>query len=235
MALPKIQHPIFEVKLPTSQTKVKIRPMLVKEEKILLVAKQSGERLDQLNAIKQVVTNCLVDTLVVDNMPYVDLEYLFLKIREFSVSNIAKVAYVDNEDKKTREFEIDLAKVQVKFDDTQNGKIDLGNGIGLVLKLPSVRLYTSKSFFDQKDEEVFEYMILACIDKIVESDKVYDIKQVDQKDLKDFVESVPSKNYAQIQEYFQKIPTLYHKIEYTNDNGTKREIELKTLEDFFTF
>jgi hypothetical protein len=78
-------------------------------------------------------------------------------------------------------------------------------------------------------------MILACIDKIVESDKVYDIKQVDQKDLKDFVESVPSKNYAQIQEYFQKIPTLYHKIEYTNDNGTKREIELKTLEDFFTF
>lgn len=236
MALPKLSHPTFEVKLPSNNEKLKCRPMLVKEEKILLVAKQSGERLDQLNAIKQVVTNCVVsDKFNIDTMPFVDMEYLFLKIRELSVSSTAKASFRDNGDDKVYDFDIDLTKVEVKADDQVSPSIDLGEGVTVVLKYPSVAVYTAKQFFDLKEEEIFEYVLMKSIDKIFEGDKMYDMKMVSDKELKEFIESIPSKHYEKIQQFFQNAPTLYYKIEYENSNNEKRTIELKTLDDFFTF
>ena len=98
MALPKIQHPLFDCVVPSTNKKIKIRPMLVKEEKILLMAKQANDRSDQINALKQVVNNCIAETLDIDNLALFDLEYIFTKIRAASVSNTVKLSYKDNED-----------------------------------------------------------------------------------------------------------------------------------------
>jgi hypothetical protein len=236
MALPKLSHPTFDIKLPSNGEKIKCRPMLVKEEKLLLMAKQSGERLDQLNALKQVVTNCVVsDKFDVEKIPFVDMEYMFLKIRELSVSAIAKASFRDNGDDKVYDFDIDLSKVEVKADDQASPSVDLGDGVTVVLKYPTVEVYTTKKFFDLKEEDVFEYVLSKSIDKIFEGDKMYDMKLVSDKELKEFIESIPSKHYEKIQQFFQNAPTLYYKIEYENSNGEKRTIELKTLDDFFTF
>lgn len=236
MALPKIQYNTFDTTIPSSQKKAKFRPMLVKEEKILLMAKQSGERADQLNAIKQIVGNCSLESwLNVNEITYFDLEYLFLKIREQSVSNIVKVSYRDNEDDKIYDFEIDLSKIEVDMSKALSPNIDLGNSLSIVLKYPTVEVFTSKEFFDVKTEDVFEYLLANCITKIFQGETLFDMKTSTKQEIKEFIESIPSKEYVKIQEFFESVPTLYHKIEYTNSNGTARTIELKSLEDFFTF
>lgn len=236
MALPKLSHPTFDIKLPSNGQSIKCRPMLVKEEKLLLMAKQSGERLDQLNALKQVITNCVItDKFDCNTIPFVDMEYMFLKIRELSVSSTAKASFRDNGDDKVYNFDIDLSKVEVKTDEQLSPSIDLGNDVTIVLKYPSVEVYTQKRFFDLKEEEIFEYVLSKSIEKIFEADKVHDMKLVSEKELKEFIESIPSKHYEKIQQFFEKAPTLYYKIEYENSKGDKRTIELKTLDDFFTF
>jgi len=236
MALPKLSHPTFDVVMPSNAERIKCRPMLVKEEKILLMAKQSGERLDQLNAIKQVVTNCVVDSKFDCNkIPFVDMEYLFLKIRELSVSSTTKASFRDNGDDKVYDFDVDLSKVEVKADEQLSPSIDLGDGVTVILKYPTVETYTQQRFFDLKDEEIFEYVLSRSIEKVFENDKVHDMKMVSDKELKEFIESIPSKHYDTIQQFFQKAPTLYYKIEYNNSKDEKRTIELKTLDDFFTF
>lgn len=236
MALPKIQYAMYDITIPSTQKKVKFRPMLVKEEKILLMAKQSEERADQLNAIKQVVNNCCTDLAVyIEELTYFDLEYIFLKIREQSVSNIVKVSYRDNEDDKVYDFEIDISKIEVDMSNAKSPTIELGDDISIVLSYPSVKTFTAKEFFDLKQEEVFDYLLANCITKVFQEDKLYDIKSSSKQEIKEFIESIPSKQYEKIQEFFENVPNLYYKIEYRNEKGTDRKIELKSLEDFFTF
>ncbi len=236
MALPKIQHALFDIELQSNKKKIKCRPMLVREEKILLMAKQADDRADQLNAIKQVVTNCVQEKdFNVDSLPFFDLEWTFLKIREQSVSNVSKVSYRDNEDDKVYNFDVDLTKVTLKKDEDSSPVIQLSDGISMVLKYPSVKLFTSKDFYKLKEEEIFENVLMQSIDKIYQDDKAFSTETSSAQELKEFVESIPSKHYEQIQKFFSSIPTLYYKIEYKNSMGTAREIELTTLDDFFTF
>jgi hypothetical protein len=191
--LPKLSHPTFDVIIPTTKEKVKVRPMLVKEEKILLIAKQSDDRAEQLNAIKQVCNNCIVTPNVkVDDLAFVDMEYLFLKIRSFSISNKAKVSYKDNEDEKVYNFELDFDKVETKQDTESNPVIDLGDNISLVLRYPPVSVYTDKSFFTLEDDKVFETILLSSMTKIFENDKAYDCKSVQKAELLEFINSIPA-------------------------------------------
>ena len=235
--LPKIKVPTFDITIPNEAGTYKARSMVVAEEKILLMAKESGERADQLNAILQVVNNCILmpKGFKAEELPYYKLEYLFLKIREQSVSNKARVSYRDQEDDKVRDFVVDLADVQLKCDEEKDNKIVLGDDVVMILRYPSAKMYASKEFQEQKPETIMEYLISNCIDKIFEGDKAHDPKVASKAELKEFIESIPSKQFEEIQNYFAGIPSLYYKIEYTNDMGTKREIELKTLDDFFTF
>ena len=115
MSLPKIEHPIFKIKIPSSKREVRFRPFLVKEEKILLIAKTSEQENDILLAIKQVVNNCALDDLNIDKLALFDVEYLFLRIRAQSVNNIVSVTYRDNEDPMDYDFDIDLNNVNVVF------------------------------------------------------------------------------------------------------------------------
>lgn len=236
MALPKISYPTFDVTIPVTNRKIKVRPMLVKEEKILLMAKQSADKAEQLGTLKQVVQNCIVsEGISVDNIAFFECEYLFLKIRAASISTKAKAAYRDNEDNKVYNFEIDLDKVTLQPDSAPEMSIDLGGGIAMTLTYPPTSVFTTKGFFDLSDDAVFETVLTSCISKIYEGEKVYNPKDASPEEMEEFVSSIPSKNYEKIREFFDSIPSLFYEIKYKNANGTERTITMRTLDDFFTF
>jgi hypothetical protein len=236
MALPVLTHPTFEVQNPANDETLKFRPMLVKEEKLLLMAKQSENRNDQLTAIQDILQACLMtDSVKISEQPFFALEYLFIQLRAQSISNKAKASYQDADEDKPRTFDVDLSKVKLKKSSEINPMIDLGNNITLVLKYPPVSMYTSKEFYELDDAEVFDHILLNSMDKIFENDTMHDCKTISKKELKDFIDSIPSKDYEKIQAFFENIPTLLYVIEYKNEAGVERRIELSSIDDFFTF
>ncbi len=234
MALPKIQQPLFDCTIPTTQKKVKIRPMLVKEEKILLIAKQAVDRSDYLNAIKQVVNNCITDKINVDQLTLADIEYIFTKIRANSIGNIVKVSYTDLEDEKQYDFEIDLNKIDISPLPKTN-KFEIAPSVYIALRYPPVTLFTNSDFINLQEDAAFEAIMLACLDKIFEGDKVHNCTDASKDELKEFIDSIPAKAFEDLQKFFAANPTLFYEIKYTNSKGTERTITLRTLEDFFTF
>jgi hypothetical protein len=235
MALPKIQHPTYDVSIPSNKQKVKMRPMLIKEEKILLIAKQSGEENSIIEAMKQVINNCVVTkSFDINKLTMFDLEFLFLKLTSFSVSNIVKVSYQDSEDEKNYDFEIDLDTIEVDFPEV-NSTIELGNDIVMELTYPPMPAYTKAGLENMDEGKLLNHFLRHSIEKLFEGDTAHDIKSSTEKDFNEFVDSIPSKQYKEIQEFLNSQPHLHHEIKYKNENGTEREIVLSTLNDFFTF
>lgn len=235
MALPKLTHPMFDVVIPSSKKKIKIRPMLVKEEKILLMAKTSDDASDILSAVKQVVNNCIVDSDIdVEKLALFDVEYIFIKIRAYSVSNISKVSYRDNEDNKVYDFEVDLDKVEVVFPEKLDMNFAINDTMGIIMKYPQASLYSDKEFLQSPAEEVLDNLILNCIDKIYDGDTMMDPKTYPKEELKEFVENIDVNTYDKLRKFFNSLPILQYKITYKNENGNERNIELNSLTDFFT-
>ena len=233
--LPKIDYPLYSFKIPSLGTTHKFRPFLVKEEKLLLMAKQSENPTDILSAIKQIVDNCLVDDkLDTNKLAIFDLEYLFLKIRSVSVDNIVKVAYKDFEDEKIYDFEIDLGQIEVKFPEKIDPVVKITETSGIVMKYPSAQLYSDEEFLNLDKEYMFE-LIIRCIDKIFSGDEVYEASNYTGAELSEFLENLNVKVFEQIQAFLLNIPKIEHEIEYKNSLGNDRKVVLNSLNDFFTW
>jgi len=233
MALPKIEHPVFTLKVPSTQKNVKFRPFLVKEEKLLLMAKASEQEADLLQAIKQVVNNCAIDKIDIDKFSLFDIEYLFLRIRAQSVNNIVSVSYKDFEDNNIYDFDIDLNEVEVQFPETVDKTIQITDKVGIVMKYPDASLYNDKEFL-QSGDEAFYQLILRCIEKFYDADGVYSAKNVPMKEIEDFVENLDVKTFDKVRDFMTSQPKLHYEIKYKNTLGNERKIELSTLTDFFT-
>lgn len=233
MNLPVLRMPTFEVVIPSTKFKSKIRPMTAKEEKILLIAKESADDKDILAAVKQIVGNCLLD-IKIDDLTLFDLEYLYLKIWAVSESNKIKLSYRDSEDNKVRDFEIDLDKVNVTFPEKDLSVVDLGNNVSMRLKYPSTKLYDDKEFLSLTGETVFEELAARCLDTVHEGEKSFSTKTMKLEEIKKWMDTIPMTAYDQIKEFFRTSPSLRHEITYTNDNNKERKITLSTLNDFFT-
>ena len=235
MPLPKINTPMFDFVIPSSKKKIKIRPMLVKEEKILLMAKESGENGDILNAIKQVVNNCIIDSDIdIDKFPIFDLEYLFIKIRSISVSNTTKVSYRDNEDDKIYDFEVDLDKIQIVFPESIEKRIMISDDTGIALKYPDASLYSDNIFINNSETEVFEMMALNCIEKIFSGDEMYSPKDYTKEELMEFLENMDINSFNKFREFTNNLPKMEYVIKYKNSLDNERKIVLSSLNDFFT-
>lgn len=234
--LPKINHPLFDVEVPSLKKNIKMRPMLVREEKILLMAKEGNDQSDIFSSVQQVVTNCIEDkTIVIDNLTIFDLEYLFLKLRSYSVSNKTKVSYRDNEDEKIYDFDIDLNDVKIIFPETvTENNIKINDTIGIKLKYPPATLYGNKDFINAQGESMFQLLVINSIEMIYDGDKIIDPKKEDQNELTQFVESLGINDYEKIKKFFEDLPKLNYEIKYTNKKGTERVILLSNLNDFFT-
>jgi hypothetical protein len=234
MALPKIKFPTYELTIPSTKKKETFRPFLVREEKILLMAKQSEDPTEMFRSIKQVVNNCAIDTnFDVDKLTIFDMEYIFLRIRAFSVNNIVKVSYRDNEDQQIYDFEIDLNTVDVKFPENVNNIIKITDETGLRMKYPSAILFNDTEFFKSGDDSFYE-LIIRCIDTIFDGDDLYNPADYTKEDIEEFLNQVGVNTYQEIVKFMENTPKLNHTLEYTNSSGTSRTIELTTLTDFFT-
>jgi len=233
MSLPKIEHPIFKIKIPSSKREVRFRPFLVKEEKILLIAKTSEQENDILLAIKQVVNNCALDDINIDKLALFDVEYLFLRIRAQSVNNIVSVTYRDNEDETDYDFDIDLNNVVVTFPLNLDKTVKLSETSGIVMKYPEASLYDDKDFLNS-GEEAFYQLVLRCIEKFYDAETVYDTKNYTIKEISEYVDNLDVKTFDKIRDFILNQPKLNYIIDYKNKLGNDRKIELTSLTDFFT-
>lgn len=236
MPLPKIQHPVFTAEVPSTKKPVKFRPFTAKEEKILLVAKASGEEGDIIYSIKQVVNNCIItEGFDVDKITIFDLEYLFIAIRIKSVSDIAPASYLDHGDNKTYNFDIDLKQVIVKWPVEKPPTISLAEGMSMSMRWPTADLYTDSQLLDAEGPEAMDRLIAKCISKIYAGGETYDPDTYTTEEVIDFLQDIDSKAFEEMRKFFESIPHLYYVIEYINSHGVSRRIELTSLTDFFQF
>lgn len=235
MALPKINHPLFDLTIPSSKKKIKLRPMLVKEEKLLLIAKSSDDAKDVLSAVKQVVNNCIVtEGIDVDKLTLFDIEYMFVKIRSFSVSNISKVSYRDNEDDEVYDFDVDLNAVEILFPENIEKNIKVTNDIVVVMKYAEASLYDDEEFSKVDPRNLYDEMVIRCVDTIYEGDTKFDPNSVSKDELKEYLENFDISVYDNMRKFIASSPRLNYVIEYKNSKGSDRKIVMSSLNDFFT-
>jgi hypothetical protein len=237
--LPKVEVPTYELTLPSEDRKIKYRPFLVKEEKILYIAQETGDNKQMVQALKEVVDACTFNLLKIENLPIFDIEYIFLQLRAKSVSEIAKFRTICPDDGKTyAEAEVDLTKVEVQVDDNHTNKIiiDENRNLGIVLKYPTLKNYdfmSSKSVNTNDMDKVFNILI-DSIDHVFEGDKVYPAKDSTKEELKDFIETLPQESFMKIKTFFDTMPKLKHEIEVTNPKTqVVNKVTLQGVSDFF--
>jgi len=237
MALPKIEVPTYELTLPSEDKKIKYRPFLVREEKVLYIALETGQNKEMVNALKDVVGACTFEVLNVDRLPIFDIEYLFLQIRAKSVSEVTKFRAICPDDGKTYvETEVDLTKVEVQVDDEHTNRIvlDTQRNLGLVLKYPTLKNYDVGRGLDNIEVDKVFNILIDCVDHIFEGDKIYPAKDTSKQELKEFIESLPQEAFNKIKSFFDTMPKLKHEIEVTNPNtNVTSKIVLTGIADFF--
>jgi hypothetical protein len=235
MALPKIDYPALNIVIPPNKKPTMFRPMLVKEEKLLLMAKQSEEETDILQSIKQVVNNCCLDpNMDIDKLPLYALEFVFLQLRGTSIGNEIEVSYRDLEDNKSYKFTVDLQQVEIKYPENVDKVIKVTPKSGLVMKYPTASIYSDKEFLGAEGDETFYRLVVRCIDQIYDEDNVFEVRDFEEPAVLEFLEYLDIPSFDKIRLFMASMPTLYYKLEYKNANGNERTIELKSLSDFFT-
>lgn len=233
MTIPIIQQPLFDEVIPSSKKKILFRPYLVKEEKLLLMAQQSDNEIDTIRAMRQVLNNCVQDEdFQRAKMTTFDLEYLFLKLRARSVNNIVELAYRDNEDGEIYNFKIDLDSIEVKFPENVEPKIKINDEIGMVMRYPCSDI-TDKITEFENEVDMIMFFIRNCIESIYDKENIYLVDDAPEEEVTEFINSLDISTFDKVREFFESMPKLYHKLEYTNKNGTEQVIELKSIKDFF--
>jgi len=233
MALPKLNSPVFELTLPSSGETIKYRPFTVKEEKILLIAQQSGELKDVINSVVQIINNCMIDKLDVESLPMFDIEYIFLNLRSKSVSNITTVRLRDPQDEKTYDVEVNLDELEIKKDDNIKDTVEITDDIGVTLKYPSIRDMQTLNVNINDNTEVAYKLVQKCIKTIYDADNVYEASEYSDKELEEFIFSLSSPQFAKLQDFFNKSPKITKEVEYIKEDGTKKSVVLEGLNDFF--
>ena len=236
MALPKIETPTYELTLPSQDIKVKYRPFLVKEEKILLMALESQKSDEIYQATKQIIESCTFNNLKTDELPTFDLEYIFLQIRAKSVGETTKFKVLCPDDKKTyADVEVDLTKVNVEVDDNHTNKlvVDEKRNLGVVLKYPTMNVLKSGTMENPTTEQIFD-VLTECVDHIYEGDKIYPAKDSTPQEIKEFFEGLSQDSFVKIKSFFDTMPRLRHEVEVTNPvTKVKSKVVLSGLNDFF--
>ena len=237
MVLPIIVTQTYELTLPSTDVKVKFRPFLVKEEKVLLQALESQEQKQIVEALKQIVGSCTFGVIKASELPTFDLEYIFLNIRAKSVGEIAKIKVLCPDDKETYvDVDIDLSKVDVQVDDshTNNIVIDEAKKIGIIMKYPTIGSVDPRKDFSKEQTNMIFDMIGKSIYQIYEGEKMYNATDYTKQELDKFIESLSTQVFRDIQKFYDTMPKLTHEIEVTNPK-TKvvSKVTLQGLTDFF--
>ena len=238
MPLPKISTPTYELNLPSTGKKVQYRPFLVREEKLLVLALESEDSKEITTAMKAVIKNCIQTRGVkVETLPTFDIEYLFLNIRGKSVGEEIEVNIICPDDEVTTvpvTLLIDDIKVQKSKE--HDNKVKLDDSLIMEMKYPSLDQFIKNNFdFNEKNsiDQSFE-LITSCIDKIYNEEEVWSTADVTKKEMNDFLEQMNSKQFKQIEKFFETMPKLSHDIKVKNPNtGVESTVVLEGLASFF--
>ena len=238
MPLPKIATPTYELVLPSSDRKIKYRPFLVKEEKILIIAMESEDQKQITNAIKSVINNCILTRgIKVDKLSTFDIEYLFLNIRGKSVGENVEVLITCPDDEKTQvPVMIPLDEIKVQKHPDHDKDIKLDDNLTLRMKYPSLSEFI-KSNFDLTGnigvEESFD-LIISCIDQIYNEEESWTSADCTKKEMVEFLDQLNSKQFKEIENFFDTMPKLSHTVKVTNpETKVKSDIVLEGLSSFF--
>lgn len=230
MALPKIKHPTYKITIPSNGKEVNFRPFTVQEEKMLLMAKNTEQTDDIINTVKQVIQNCVIEPIDADKLAIFDIEYIFIKLRAKSVGEVVDLDYTDPESNENIKFKVNLDDIEVKRHDGHSNKFNLFENIGVVMRYPTLEEIKAVEEAG-KDEAVFT-MLLKCIDKIYDNDTVYE--DYTEKELQEFINSLPMESMTAIQTFFETMPSVEHVVKLKNKDGETKEIVLKGINSFFT-
>tara|TARA_A100000164_G_scaffold380665_1_gene428955 strand:- start:541 stop:1248 length:708 start_codon:yes stop_codon:yes gene_type:complete len=234
MALPKLNVPRYALTLPSNGAKVKYRPFLVKEEKMLLLAMESEDQSMMVETITNLIESCTNLTKVKELATF-DIEFLFLQIRSKSVGETVDVMMTCPDDNETQvKVTVPLEDVKVKIDPKHKKELKINQEVGLVMKYPSMDMFVKNNFSDQPDvENVFE-LAIDCIDQIFEGEEVYEAKESSRGELMDFLETMNSAQFKQIQEFFETMPKMSYDVKFTNPKTKKKHsVTLEGLASFF--
>jgi len=238
MSLPKINVPEYTLVVPSTDEEIKFRPFLVKEEKVLLMAQETGTEVSLYQSIKNLINNCCYGKIDTDNLPLFDIEYIFIQIRAKSVGEIAKIQVICPDDEETTVMvEVDLSKLQVQMDDKHNPRIQLTDNIGILMSYPNLATVLSMKGEQKKEgniDAMFQ-MIQDCMYQIWQGEETFDTTDYSDKDKQDFLDSLNHEQFEKLQAFFETMPTLKHEVEVTNPNTqVKSKVVLEGMNSFFS-
>ena len=235
MALPKLNVPKYKLKLPSDGRTVNYRPFLVKEEKLLLLATETGEQDEIISAIKNIITEC-TDIPAVEKLATFDIEFLFLQIRTKSVGENVDVTVTCPDDGET-EVEVSIPLDEIKVVKTRGHKkeLKLDDEIAVTMGYPNLESFVESNFGEDTNQidQIFE-MAAGCIETIADTNQIYECKDSPKSEILEFLDQLSSKQFGELQKFFETMPKLLHKVQVTNPNtGVESEIVLEGLASFF--
>jgi hypothetical protein len=234
MALPKLVTPEYETEIPSTKETITFRPFLVKEEKILYMALESGEANDIKNAILQIMDSCIITPGVnVDKFTTYDVEFIFIKLRSKSVGEIIDINLKHNNSQCEYQtpYKLNLEKIKIKFDEKHKKVIQITDKIGIKMKSPSLNDVLSLSNSTDMVDNVFK-ILLKSVECIFDEDTVYD--DFTEKEIEDFMESLTQEQFIKVQNFYNTMPKLSHEITWTCKECNETEtIKLEGLQSFF--
>tara|TARA_R100000329_G_scaffold8839_1_gene10142 strand:+ start:1531 stop:2292 length:762 start_codon:yes stop_codon:yes gene_type:complete len=236
MALPTVDLPTHELEIPSNKKKIKFRPFLVKEEKVLLLALESDNDGNIREAVLNLLKGCVTSRIKLENLATFDLEYIFLNIRAVSVGEVVDIQVTCQDDEKTQvKYQLNLTDVKVSFPEGHTNKIMLNDDLGVIMKYPSFNRFV-ESQFAQKDvnEDTVIEIIAESIDQIFQGEEVYDESTTTPKEFVQFVESLTTQQLEKLQGFFETSPRLEHKFKIKNPNtDVESDYTLSGLQSFF--
>ena len=239
MPLPKVNTPTYELVLPSSGRKIKYRPFLVREEKILIMALETEDVKQITNAVVEILNNCILTRgTKIEKMSTFDIEYLFLNVRSKSVGETIDVNIICPDDNKTSvQMTIDLDHIKIKKDKTHKDTIKIDDALSMKMKYPSMDQFIETNFDSNTQGDDIKTtldMIVSCIDTIYTEDESWSGADSTKKELTDFVEQLNSKQFKAIETFFTTMPKLSHKVKVKNPNtGVESTVVLEGLAAFF--
>jgi hypothetical protein len=245
MALPKIDVPVYETKLISSGKTIKYRPFLVKEQKLFLMAAQAADEKETIDVVKQVLNNCIITDIDVDDLPTFDLEHLFMQLRARSVGEVVNLKYNCNntvKDDKGEEkscdslvkFDLNILDIKPIIDNKHSNKIEISDKLGIVMKYPTLSLIKDVGNLANEDVDTVLNVIISCIDYIYDAEQMYYAKDSTKEELLEFIENLQQEDMEKIQVFFTTMPKIAKELDFKCKKcGYEETITVQGIQNFF--
>lgn len=232
MALPSLATIKYELTVPSTGENIEYRPFLVKEEKMLLLAQQTGEEKDIIRAVENIISECTFKKIDPKKLPIFDIEYIFIQLRSKSIGEVSTVMLTCPDDNETKvEVEINLEEIKCEFPENHSNNIQLTDDIGVIMNYPRVM---NVSGVDTEDPTAGFEIIKNCISQIYDSEQVYEKNDISKKELDEFINSMTHQQFMKVQEFFENIPKVRYRTKIKNPKtGVTSDLVVEGMQNFF--